>query len=138
LRGWVRTQNFEYHPAAQRECSWDMMFLANSRVWGGVDFLGSTKFPMVLHCEQLAKLKLKTNGPSFVPIVNCKITLTADDSTAWCVVVIMRSVTYWHDGGGPGGLLDIFPQCLGRHCGRGTRNALIHTWPHYFPQHNTR
>ena len=30
-------------------------------------------------------------------------------------VIIMRSMTYWHDGGGPGGLLGTFPQFLGRH-----------------------
>ena len=51
-------------------------------------------------------------------------------------VIIMRSVTYRRDGGGPGGLLGTFPQFLGRHCGRGNLQR-PHTWPHYFPQHNT-
>ena len=41
-------------------------------------------------------------------------TATSATSSAW-VVVIMRSMTYWHDGGGPGGLLGTFPQFLGRH-----------------------
>ena len=42
-------------------------------------------------------------------------------------VIIMRSMTYWHAGGGPGGLLGTFPQFLGRHIvAKGTRNALVH------------
>ena len=81
------------------------------------------------------KAKLKTKGPNCVSKYN-EGPQRQPPPLRGCVV-IMRSMTYWHDGGGPGGLLGTFPQFLGRHCGQGNSQR-PHTWPHYFPQHNTR